>query len=879
MRDVLRVFWRDVKRLAKTPAAWSVAFFLILLPSLYAWVNVYGFWNPYDNTQNLTVYVVNEDRGADNDMVGRLDVGATIVEDLRKNTQMGWTFSDRDEAMDALKAGQAYAAFVIPEDFSADIAALTQGDLKKAQIEYYVNEKAGPVAPKIMDKGATTLDASVNSAFVSQVSSTVVSIMNEGTEEAKQKVKGATATAFKRVDTAIGSLDTIRTSLKNLGESAAEAQGKAKDARSSLSEEKESLTALADDISRISTLVGSANESSARLSQNVGDALDSGGAALSLASSQANISIARTAAKVTAAKGDIDGAVNRMDAVVQEQAQVISAMREIEDLLPEGDAKKAVDEAIDPLQKANDEAADILSGLATLSTDIEATSSNIAAATDAVDTATKQAVTTGNEYRSSINEETLPAVSDGIAALSSASTELAATVAAQTALIDEANGALKQLETALGQSAKALEQTAGLLSDAEDDLATIKADLVALSSSESLHDLLGDDIDANKVADFMLSPTKVKAESLYPLNAYGSAMAPLFINLTLWIGVFMLMVIMRMEIDAEGVEDTTIPQRYLGRALLLSCMAALQAIVCTIGCLFIGVQTANMPLFILTAVIASLAYLGIQYALSSTFQHLGKALCVILVFVQIPGATGLYPIEMTTDFFRAVYPLFPFTYGINAIRETVFGFYGNLWASNIAMLMAFGIAFTLIGALARPLTANLNRLFERQIEQTDLVNLEPVQLPDRRYKVSQLIDAVTSRDEYRIEMEKRTAQFMRNYPRFKGVALVAGIIVPVIVTPIFAATNLDKVIILTTWLLWLIAIAVFLIVVEFVKDSMEHQLSLGDMSADEISKLYFHGSSSKLRTRIAERRARSRAAHGAHSADTVPDDGEAMPNA
>ena len=871
MRNVFRVFWRDVKRLAKTPAAWTVALFLIVLPSLYAWINVYGFWNPYDNTENLTVYVVNEDRGADDDLVGHLDVGATIVDDLHKNTQMGWTFSNRDEAMRAVESGQAYAAFVIPEGFSADIAAIAQGDLKKAQIEYYVNEKAGPVAPKIMDKGATALDTSVNSAFVSQVSSTVVSMLNEGTDEAKQRVKDTTAAAFKRVDAAIGTLDVMRASLKDLEGSASEAQGKAKDARSSLADEKKSLTALADDIDRVATLAGSANESAARLSQSVGDALDSGGAALSLAASQANLSIARTAAKVTAAKGDVDGAVKRMDAVVQEQAQIIKAMREIEDALPDGDAKKAIDEAINPLQKANDEAADILSGLSTLSADIEATSTAIANATDTVNTATQQAISTGNDYRGSVNDKTLPAVSSGIASLSTASTELASTVAAQTALIDEATGALKQLETALGQSAKAFGQTAGLLGDAQDDLATIKADLVALSSSESLHELLGDDIDANKVADFMLSPTKVKEESLYPLNAYGSAMAPLFINLTLWIGVFMLMVIMRMEVDAEGIEDTTVPQRYLGRTLLLSCMAALQAVVCTVGCLVIGVQVASAPLFVLTAIIASLAYLGIQYALSSTFQHLGKAICVILVFVQIPGATGLYPIEMTTDFFRTVYPLFPFTYGINAIRETVFGFYGSLWANNIAVLVAFGAAFTLIGALARPLTANLNRLFERQIEQTDLINLEPVQLPDRRYKVSQLIDVITSRDEYRVEVENRTRQFMRNYPRFKRAAVVAGIIVPIVATPIFVATNLDKVIILTAWLLWLIAIVVFLIVVEFVKDSMEHQLSLSDMSAGEISKLYFHGSGSKLRVRMKRRREK---AHVDSAADGVTADNE-----
>ena len=80
--NVLRVFARDMKRLAKTPAAWVVALALIVLPSLYAWINVYGFWNPYDNTQALRVCVVNEDQGAHDDKLGELDLGAQIVDDL-----------------------------------------------------------------------------------------------------------------------------------------------------------------------------------------------------------------------------------------------------------------------------------------------------------------------------------------------------------------------------------------------------------------------------------------------------------------------------------------------------------------------------------------------------------------------------------------------------------------------------------------------------------------------------------------------------------------------------------------------------------------------------------------------------------------------------
>jgi hypothetical protein len=123
MGNVLRVFARDMKRLAKTPAAWVVALALIVLPSLYAWINVYGFWNPYDNTQTLRVCVVNEDQGAHYDKLGDLDLGAQIVDDLRENDQMGWAFVDRDEAEDRRAA--MIAAFEA-DVFLASANAITE---------------------------------------------------------------------------------------------------------------------------------------------------------------------------------------------------------------------------------------------------------------------------------------------------------------------------------------------------------------------------------------------------------------------------------------------------------------------------------------------------------------------------------------------------------------------------------------------------------------------------------------------------------------------------------------------------------------------------------------------------------------------------------
>lgn len=839
MGNVLRVFWRDVKRIAKVPPAWLVVVFLIVLPSIYTWFNVIGFWNPYENTGNMRVCVVNEDKSVEDETLGHLDHGAQIIGELENNDQLGWSFVDREEAMREVESGEAYAAIVIPEDFSADMATILSGDFQRPQIEYYVNEKLGPVAPKITDTGATTLDITVNDAFVSTVSATVASTIDEKLAESKGDLETAKGSAVSKLEQGSSGVADAREALSNLATSADEAIGKVDLAKQSLSDAKNAAVLLSSGLGQASAITGEVNTGLVTFSTSMGTVLDHGSTLLSQTSSQTNSAIGQTANGIVAAAGSVDAALERGQAVVQENAQIIGVLRTLQQSLPDGEGKQAIGNVISDLETKNAQSQQTLDGLATLSSDTSALATSVSDASGSVDTAVQQTLGAVDGYRSTLSTTTIPAISSGLGDMGTAANGLSTTVSNQVLLIDQTSAVLDDLKTTLGLSADALRQTDELLSGLQGDLDTMKTDLAALGTSDALGDLVGEDgIDSEKIADFMLSPTQVETEELYPLNAYGSAMAPLFINLTLWIGVFMLMVIMRIEVDDESVRNLSITQRFFGRWLLLAIMVSLQAIVCCAGCLFIGVQTTNAPAFFLTAVLCSLAYLSIQYTLSTTLQHVGKALCVILVFVQIPGATGLYPIEMTPSFFQAVYPLFPFTYGIGAMRETISGFYDGAWMHDAGILLLFLVVFLAIGALARPYLTNLNHLFARQIEESDIVNGEPVQLPERRFKMAELLRVLADRAEYRSLIAARAARFMRMYPKFKMGAIVVGILVPVVVTVIFALTETEKVVMLTGWLIWLVVIIAALIIVEFIRDNIRRQASLESMSDEEVRTLY-----------------------------------------
>ena len=841
MKNVLRVLKRDFLRILKAPASIVVVLALIVLPSLYTWFNVVGFWNPYGNTGNLRVCVVNEDAGSSSDLTGAINLGDMVVEQLHDNDQLGWDFVDYDTAMEAVKSGHAYAAFVLPRDFSADLLTLLSGDFQQPQLEYYVNEKMNPVSPKITDTGANTLDTTINSTFVATVAKTVTDVLGEEVGVAQGKIDDAHTNALAGVDKAQQSISGARDSVQGLRDAADQSQTKVADAASLLSDADEVLGDLSGQMLIVQSLMGTTQTDVSKLTSGLMGAMDSGSIFLSRSAAKVNTAIGGAAGSVAEAQGRVDGAIAQGNAMVSASQAVVAQMEALIAQMDDNDPNKAsLEKVIERLKQSNTNASQSLSELSDMSADMGRVAESVSSASDSVNTAVQTTISNADSYRETLSSDTFPAINAGVGNLNVAVGNLAAAASAQRVLVDQAISLTGQLSETLTTARSALDQTDGVLADLQTSIDTVKTDLVALKTSTAITDFFGDGttIDAEKVASFMQSPTEVKTEYLFPLNAYGSGMAPLFINMSLWIGVFMLMVIMRIEVDDEGIENLTAAQRYIARYLFFGGMVSLQAIVCCVGCLAIGVQCESVALFLLTAVLASLTYLAIQLTLSTTLQHIGKGICVILIFVQIPGATGLYPIEMTSPFFQFIYPFFPFTYGINALRETIAGFYGLEWGSFMAHLGIFFAIFLAIGLALRPYFSNLIRMFAREIERSDIINGEEVHLPERRFRVAQLVRVLSDREDFRHHIADHAARFICWYPRLKRGALIVGIAVPAVIAIVFAVTAMEKVVALTLWLVWLVLVLTFLVVVEFIRDNIERQASLNAMTDDEVRTLF-----------------------------------------
>ena len=346
-------------------------------------------------------------------------------------------------------------------------------------------------------------------------------------------------------------------------------------------------------LSEASALAATLNTEIVSFSGNMSTAISGGLSTVSAASTRANAAVGDAATGIQAAQGDVEYATSVAQNVIDGNKEIISYLQAVaDDAHLTQDQRDAVNAAIATLSQSNANAEANLKSMNALAASASSAAGSIANASSTVNDAVQKSVDNGRAYNDDLSKNTIPAVSQGLSGLASTAGSLSGTVARQTSLIDQTSLVLDQLISTLNTTVDALGQTDALLADVQGDIDTVRTDVVALGTSGALAKLFGEDgtLDVNKIADFMQSPTQLETEQLYPLNAYGSAMSPLFINLTLWIGVFMLMVIMHIEVDDEEIRNLTIAQRFLGRGILFAIMVSLQAIVCVTGCLFLGVQ-------------------------------------------------------------------------------------------------------------------------------------------------------------------------------------------------------------------------------------------------------------------------------------------------
>lgn len=676
-----------------------VAIAIVILPSLYAWLNIYSNWDPYGNTGGISIAVASLDEDYTTPEGETVNKGRDVLDDLRESTSINWVVVDtQDEAVEGVRAGDYYAAVVIGEDFTYNMYNMLTQWTGKPTITYYENDKKNAVATKITDTAASNLKQSITENYLEVL---IGNIFREASDLSQ------TLTADDPVGSAQGLLTQANTLLLSLNQTlqAYANAGAGGGMDSALSQE---VSDLVSSMNSHTPSTGDLTATVSQISREIYAALQKADSALQQA---------YQALETAVNGGNNEAALAAADRALSAAAQELGkAGQAVSDWGHRFDGQTG--SAAQAAQKAAQELSEQLFGLQaqlnSLPGLVESKDDALAAVkscVDAVDALTNRVGDLLTPSQSDLAQDIKDVAGQAEGMLDG----LKGTAADVRTLLSQAQGLQGSLDSVLADGQAAISDASAKLTELIENL-----DLSGTQTQLStLVDILGGD--PAVYGQYFSELVQTSVEPVYPIANYGSAMAPFYSVLAIWVGGVILVALMKVHAKPDGLLDPKPWHLYFGRYLTFLLFNELQAAVIVTGDLFIlGVQCENIGMFYLTGALTSFVFSLLIYSLAISFGDVGKAIVVVVMVLQIAGSSGTFPIELLPQVYRKIYHFFPFPYAIDAVRECLCGMYGNTWLVQIGYLMLFAVAALIIGLFVRKPFIGLNEFVEEKLEESEL---------------------------------------------------------------------------------------------------------------------------------------------------------------
>ena len=727
MGNAARIVRSDFKSLFANVMSTIIVVGLVVMPSIFAWYNVIACWNVFDNTGNLTVAVANVDDGYESELVPlRVNVGERVVSALRANDEIDWTFTTEEDAVDGARSGRYYAAVVIPEGFSKDMLTFYSDDVQHAKIVYYANEKKSAIAPKITDKGADSVSYQVNEVFAQTLSEVALGIAESVSSFADEadadgriaavsgqvRDMGAQADRMASVLELYSSLAGASQALvSDSGKLIASAQGAADDAGVAASQGTSSASAMVaavkGSVDDLSAALGASDEAFAEVSAASGALFD-----------------AASAGAVQGAAG-LRGQAEALDAQIARYRDLAARLEELRGSLP-SESQPALDAVVARLNAVAGLMEGMRDNLAAAAGKLEAGNADVQVERAEVERLADEARQSSEALATSFDGGLKPSLQqladsagvlaatmgDGLDSLRAAGADLSASAGSAADVLGGAR-------TEVDEAAQKLRETAREL----DALGSAVDEALAAGDAGALRAVLG--ADAQLLSRALAAPVGIEREAVFPAENFGSAMAPLYTTLALFIGSLLILVVVKPTVSErtrEQLDDPHPRQLFMGRFGVLAFLSLAQTTVMGLGnLLFLQVQVAEPLLFMLCFWIAGLVFTFLIYALVAAFANLGKAVAVLLLIIQVTGCGGSFPLQLLPPFVQALSPWLPATHVVNAMRAAMFGTYGGDFWTEIGLLLLFLIPAALVGLVLRGPLAKFMTWYVEEVESSKLV--------------------------------------------------------------------------------------------------------------------------------------------------------------
>ena len=279
----------------------------------------------------------------------------------------------------------------------------------------------------------------------------------------------------------------------------------------------------------------------------------------------------------------------------------------------------------------------------------------------------------------------------------------------------QADGNIGRFSSLISSARINLQDTKSILNELQEEMDETLTQLNDIRDSgnyEMLLRLIG--LDADKLGSFISSPVEIETEKIYPVENYGSAMASFYTVLSIWVGALILVAIIHVGVRPQKEHPQfSHTEAFFGRYITFFLIGQAQALLVMLGDLYyIGIQCVSPFKFWLAAAITSFVFSIFMYSLTVAFGNVGEALAVVIMVIQVAGAGCTFPIEVLPEVYRKIYEYLPFTYAMNAMKETVGGQYGMDYWKYLGILLIFAVIAVFIGLVVAIPCKKLNEKIE-----------------------------------------------------------------------------------------------------------------------------------------------------------------------
>ena len=714
MKNIIEIFRNDIKEVFRKTNTWIIIVGLIFLPSMYAWPNILSSWDPYGHTNNIKVAVTSEDDGATVD--GKeLNLGKSLVEGLKNNKNLDWQFvSNKQEAEDGVRIGDYYASIVVPKNFSQDMTSVSRTEPKRATIEYTVNEKINAISPKITNSGASAIANNISKNFVETANGIIFERLHEvgiKFEENLPSIEKAKEEIFKLND----NFSTYESTLSEL-------IGKVEYGYNILNNVQNTLP----EIDRVATnsimiadkagiTINNIQGFNERLLPIINNHLN----VVEEVSKEANV-IAKELQQKPDKTEEIKARQKALDNRLQASTERLQLVKNIFEYFNKLSSERLFNNQLERVTTLSNDI-----------TTIKEVNNNIYNKMDhydeIADTVKEEFVNksarvneVSSNMNSKLNVEVAPLISQ---VLSKAEVNIDKV----SGIISGAQGELPAVERKLSETEVKISNAYGKLLSLQAQMPSAKSKIQKLTDEikkadsgidkNQLFNLLK--VDYKQQAEFFANPVKLQENKLYHIENYGSAMTPFYTVLSIWVGSLLMSSLLTTKVEDEEKKYKPY-QKYFGRGLLFVIISLFQTLIITLGDMYVlGTQATSPYRFVLYALLISLLFSSIIYTIVCILGNVGKAVCIVLLVLQLGSSGGTFPIQMTSEFFQALYPKVPFTYSIGLLREAVGGVYIPAVERDIKILFIYLIIVLVGGAILVSLKARSAKL-SRERERSKL---------------------------------------------------------------------------------------------------------------------------------------------------------------